>query len=83
MSWNNVHIPSGIAYSFATNFPTEVQGRDYYNLGKGFPANSTPSQVSSTYTAALNGVAYTGPYTYPHPLTGPAPPTNLSIVSGP
>ena len=91
MSWNNVHIPTGIAYGFATNFPTEVQSRDYYNLGKGFPADSTPSQVSSIYTAALNGTTYSGTYTYPHPLVsgsspGPAapdPPTNLQVVPGP
>ena len=91
MSWNNVHIPTGIAYGFATKFPTEVQGRDYYNLGKGFPADRTPSQVSSIYTAALNGTTYSGTYTYPHPLVsgtspGPAapyPPTNLQVVPGP
>src|SRR4029453_3738871 len=34
-----------------------------------FPANSTPSAVSSTYTAALNGVDYVGTFVYPHPLT--------------
>ena len=91
MSWNNVHIPTGIAYGFATKFPTEVQGRDYYNLGKGFPADSTPSQVSSIYTAALNGTTYSRTYTYPHPLVSgsspspaaPEPPTNLQVVPGP
>jgi hypothetical protein len=82
MSWNNVDV-TGSPYGFNSSFPTVKLGRDYYNLGKGFPAGSTPSQVSSIYSASLNGVAYTGTYTYPHPLTGPAPPTNLSIVSGP
>ena len=80
MSWNNVHT-DGTAYGYSGAAPTVVGGRDYYNLGKGFPANSTPSQVSSTYTASLNGVAYTGTYTYPHPLTNDLlPPSNLAIV---
>jgi len=46
---------------------------DYYNLGAGFPANTTPSAVSSTYTAALNGVDYVGTFIYPHPLVTAAP----------
>lgn len=83
MSWNNVYTPTNTAYGFKTNAPTEIQGRDYYNLGKGLPVDSTPSPVSTTYTASLNGVAYTGTYTYPHPLTGPAPPSNLTIVTAP
>jgi len=82
MSWNNVHS-DGSVYGFRSQIPTEVEGRDYYNLGKGLPNNGAPTQVTSIYKAALNGVDYMGPYTYPHPLTGPAPPTNLSIVSGP
>ena len=68
-SWNNVYAPTGHAYGFATQYPTEIEGRDYYNLGAGFPPNTTPQQVINTYTAALNGVNYTGPYVYPHPLT--------------
>ena len=90
MSWNNVHS-DGTAYGFATSFPTEKQGRDYYNLGKGLSTNGAPAQVRSIYTAALNGTAYTGPYTYPHPLVSgsspgpaaPAPPTSLQVVPGP
>ena len=46
---------------------------DYYNLGAGFPANTTPSAVSSTYTAELNGVDYVGTFIYPHPLVTAAP----------
>jgi hypothetical protein len=42
--------------------------RDFYNLGGNFAQNSTPSQVSTTYSATLNGVQYSGPYIYPHPL---------------
>ena len=68
-SWNNVHAPTGHAYGFGSEFPTEIANRDYYNLGAGFPPNTTPQQVINTYTAALNGVDYTGPYVYPHPLT--------------
>jgi hypothetical protein len=83
MSWNNVYTPTNTAYGYCGSVPTEVEGRDYHNLGKGFSVDSTPSQVSGTFTAALNGAAYTVTYTYPHPLTGPAPPTNLSIVSAP
>ena len=79
MSWNNVHS-DGSVYGFRSQIPTEEEGRDYYNLGKGLPINGAPSQVTSIYNAALNGVDYVGPYTYPHPLTGPAPPTNLAIL---
>jgi hypothetical protein len=68
-SWNNVHAPTGHAYGFGSRFPTEITNRDYYNLGAGFPPDTTPQQVINTYTAALNGVDYTGPYVYPHPLT--------------
>ena len=51
-----------------------LNGRDYYN-------NSSSSAVVARYTSSLNGVNYTGPYTYPHPLvTGVLPPTNLTIV---
>jgi hypothetical protein len=68
-SWNNVHTPTGTTYGFDNSLPTQVANRDYYNLGAGFPPNTTPQRVSTTYIAALNGVNYTGPYVYPHPLT--------------
>jgi len=81
MSWNNVDA-QGSAYGWYCQFPFEKQGRDYYNLGKGLPTNGAPSQVTSIYTAPLNGVDYVGPYTYPHPLTNPiAPPSNLTILN--
>jgi hypothetical protein len=71
-SWNNVHTPANTAYGFglgsAVGQPTTKINVDYFNLGKGLPSDTTPAQVSSTYTAALNGVAYTGTYVYPHPL---------------
>ena len=81
MSWNNVYTPNNTVYGFGSQIPTEVQGRDYYNLGKGFAADSTPSQVSSIYTAAVNGTNYTGTYTYPHPLVSnvPTAPNNRSL----
>jgi hypothetical protein len=68
-SWNNVHTSTGHIYGFRSGSPTLKANRDYYNLGGGFPASSTPSAVSSTYTAALNGVDYVGTFVYPHPLT--------------
>jgi FG-GAP-like repeat len=67
-SWNNVHTPSNNVYGYGSGNPTEIPNRDYYNLGAGFPANTTPPAVSATYTAALNGVDYVGPFVYPHPL---------------
>ena len=52
--------------------------------------NGSPVEVASNYpTLAENRDFYNAPmpnykpYTYPHPLTGPAPPTNLTVVSGP
>ena len=68
-SWNNRHLTTGHAYGFGSQYPTEIANRDFYNLGAGFPADSTPIQFSATYTAALNGVDYVGPFVYPHPLT--------------
>jgi hypothetical protein len=71
-SWNNVYAANGHELGFrsgASGQTTTKPGVDYFNLGGGFPANSTPSAVSSRYTAALNGVDYTGTFIYPHPLT--------------
>jgi hypothetical protein len=80
-SWNNVGPPNNVAYGFGASVPSEVLGRDYYNLGKGIPADSTPSQVSAIYGASLNGANYTGTYTYPHPLTMDLlPPSGLAII---
>src|SRR4029077_19099038 len=74
-SWNNIHSPSKHVYGFHVNpvQPTTKLGLDYFNLGGGFPLDTTPSNVSSTYVAALNGVDYTGTYSYPHPLVAPPP----------
>jgi hypothetical protein len=66
-SWNNVYTPTNTAWGFESRFPQCVEGRDFYNLGMGFPPNSTPSQVSAALRPAVNGVQYTGTYTYPHP----------------
>jgi hypothetical protein len=66
-SWNNVYIPTNTAWGFASAFPQCVEGRDFYNLGSGFPPNSTPSQVSAILTPAVNGVPYNTTFTYPHP----------------
>jgi hypothetical protein len=72
-SWNNEHTPTGHAYGFGSQYPTETANQDYYNLGLGFPTDTIPAHVSSTYTAALNGVDYVGEFVYPHPLTGSEP----------
>ena len=80
-SWNNVYhaspspsplpgaTPSGTQYGMNSgDHPTTILGIDFFNLGaRGW--DTTPSQVSSKYTAALNGVNYVGTYIYPHPLT--------------
>jgi hypothetical protein len=81
--WNNVYTPNHITLGFKSAMPTEVPGRDYYNLGSGLTGNATPSQVSSTYNSLLNGVAYIGTYIYPHPLVSAVPeaPTNLQIIN--
>jgi hypothetical protein len=76
-SWNNIYTPNGHVLGFHNDvYPTTKLGVDYFNLGGGFPADSTPAVVSSRYTAALNGVAYTGTNVYPHPLvSGEGSPT--------
>jgi hypothetical protein len=74
-SWNNKHTPSNHSYGYhaPSQLPTTKLGIDFFNLGAGFPPDTTPSEVSSTYTAALNGVDYVGPFAYPHPLVSGAP----------
>jgi hypothetical protein len=75
MSWNDVYSLNGDDIGFSPGgIPTEIINRNYYNLGHGFPQDTTPSQVSSTYVAALNGTDYTGTYIYPHPLVSGDPP---------
>jgi hypothetical protein len=69
-SWNNIYTPNGhvLGYGVRRGQPTTKLNIDYFNLGGGFPADSTPAAVSSRYTAALNGVDYAGTFVYPHPL---------------
>lgn len=76
--WNNGGT-SGIAAR--SNYPSIQANRDYYNLGNGFAANSTPPAVSSKYVASLNGQDYSGPYPYPHPLVSRA--ASSAAVRGP
>jgi len=66
-SWNNVYTLTNTAWGFGSQFPQCIEGRDFYNLGRGFPPNSTPSQVSAILTTAINGVPYKTTFTYPHP----------------
>ena len=69
-AWNNVHQPTGHSLGFSNGgVPTEVSGRDFFNLRLGFPPESTPGAVLTSYMDSANGINYTGPYTYPHPLT--------------
>ena len=73
-SWNNVYTPTNHVLGFGGGGqPTTKPGVDYFNLGGGFPADSTPSQVFSTYNAARNGVYYAGTFIYPHPLVSAQP----------
>ena len=69
-SWNNIHSPSNHVYGFHVHpaQPTTKLGLDYFNLGADFAWDTTPSEVSARYKAALNGVDYVGPFVYPHPL---------------
>jgi hypothetical protein len=81
--WNNIFAGNGSTVNANDKGePTIKANRDYYNLGAGL-GSGTPSQVSSTYGAALNGVNYTGPYVYPHPLVSgmPSAPTNLRVAA--
>jgi hypothetical protein len=73
-SWNNMHT-DGTALGYDNNDaqPTTKEGRDYFNLGGRFPANTTPAAVYLKYTAALNGVNYVGTFVYPHPLVTTQP----------
>jgi hypothetical protein len=82
-SWNNVYSPNGHVLGFRGSGPPLLPPREnieYFNLGGGFPGDTTPSQVRSRYVAALNGVDYTGTFVYPHPLvTGAPTPTSSAI----
>ena len=84
-SGTGINVPAIITTSDGGNktgpFPTA--GATYYDLGPNL-TGPAPSQMTTLYNAALNGVQYTGIYTYPHPLTlSLGPPTNLKIVAGP
>jgi hypothetical protein len=74
-SWNNVHTPTNHALGFRVPIgqPTTKEGVDFFNLGANFAWDTTPSEVSACYTAALNGVDFTGTFVYPHPLVTGAP----------
>src|SRR5947208_9984500 len=83
-SWNNVYTPTNQVLGFGGGGqPTTKPGVDYFNLGSGFPADSTPSQVFSTYNAARNGVYYAGTFIYPHPLVSSQPSPSPSPTPAP
>ena len=84
-AWNNVHQPSGHQLTFFTDAaqPTTRPNIDFFNLGGGFTANTTPNAVSAKYIAAVNGVQYTGTFTYPHPLVSGAPQPTPTVTPTP
>jgi hypothetical protein len=70
-NWNVTYAPTGEYLGFGSGrHPEQVEGQEYVNLGGGFPPDTTPQQVMLFYTPAVNGVQYTEPYCYPHPLQG-------------
>ena len=78
MAWKNIYTPNGHDLRWMLATPGQAvcrSGVDYINLGGAMPHDITPAEVSSKYTAALNGVAYTGTFVYPHPLVGAPTPT--------
>ena len=82
-SWNNVYKDGAgaeVAWGFDTGQPNVQEGRDYFNLGKGLPADTIPPEVKAAYPAAVNGADYTAEYVYPHPfVTGEEPPEQPPI----
>jgi hypothetical protein len=75
-SWNNIYQPNGHVLVFKGSAKQLLPPREnfeYFNLGGGFPAGTTPSEVLYRYNAALNGVQYTGTFAYPHPLVTAQP----------
>jgi hypothetical protein len=84
--WNNVFINTNtqaqtpLLLRNNSGQPVCIENIDFFNLGNGIVG--TPPQVSNFYNAANNGVQYTGPFTYPHPLvSGTQPPP--SATGGP
>jgi hypothetical protein len=76
--WNNTNYdgsPSVWSAALAL-YPSEHQGRDYFDLGINILAGKIPAQVTSAYPASVNGgSAYTQDFIYPHPLQGAGNPT--------
>src|SRR6266480_1027757 len=70
-NWNVTYAPTGEYLGFGSaRHPEQVEGQEYVNLGNGFPPDTTPQRVLLFYTDQVNGVQYTLPYCYPHPLQG-------------
>jgi len=74
-SWNNTYHPLNgsdqvLGYNPA-GYPTNIAGFNYFNLGNGFAM--PPPDPTNFYTASVNGTAYRGPFTYPHPLVSRVP----------
>jgi hypothetical protein len=67
-SWNNVgpnNSVLGIQHGLDT--PIGKLNIDYFNLGNGH--TTVPADVKNFYNLARNGVQYSAPFRYPHPMT--------------
>jgi len=69
-NWNVTYTRTGEYLGFGNDTPQQVEGQEYVNLGNGLPPDTTPQQVMLFYSPTVNGIQYTGPYCYPHPLQG-------------
>ncbi len=76
--WNNVFVPTGQQLRIGTGASCTLhEGIQFFSLG----ARAVPPQeVFDSYKAAVNGVDYLGPFTYPHPLTGAAPGSIIQLT---
>src|SRR5207248_2721511 len=81
-SWNNTYHPlNGSDQVLGFNparYPTNIAGFNYFNLGNGFA--TPPPDPANFYTATVNGTAYRGPFTYPHPLVSRVPSYRESLL---
>ena len=83
--WNNAwHPATGTPKAMHygnPGYPTVISGTHFKDLGIGLPVDTIPSSVRTDYSAAVNGVAYTSEYTYPHLLAAGASPTPTATVT--
>jgi hypothetical protein len=82
-TWNNRNATTGACLGFTSNVPFQKLNRDFFNLGCGFAADTTPQAVRDALPASINGVQYNGTFVYPHPLVTAAPAPTPSATRGP